>query len=459
MSLAEVHALHLLLTAEPAPGKTLHSILAASRATSQTSPLHTSVEKVVHAAFWADAHKQLLSDDPPAVLDRLKLLLLDVREAILPLFPPSNPILRALPQSAPVPPTTCPLASVKLLLRDVLAAMRQRAAPIRDPFIDGLVADLDISGNSEMALAIVNTVKSVLALADTMKNDLSDFVVGSMTESELRAHLTQQAHERERMMILEIWRESGGKQRIDELWKTWVGAVPSGLSPREGWIRRLVQSCLGSTIPLSCPMPSGEGSIASNTNELPPPFLFSKPELLRAQNQLQALVVAACLRSLIRTPANSNLNDFMPRIWALLEDEIVQQDPSVEGTKLINLADELVRARWEHRTTSDAPEEARLRAAVDRTLQYSDPVLKLLQKRLLDAIAGDLCAERTVVSHPVPARMQTGRSMDLSQNVPTVRQSRPTVKGFEDPFLASAVWETCDKIRGYVEWVDTMWFG
>ncbi|KAF7296114.1 hypothetical protein MKEN_01426600 [Mycena kentingensis (nom. inval.)] len=439
-----VIALHSLVT-EPLPdGKSLHAMLAGTSQKPQPSALRASVEKAVHEAFWAQA-RSTLETDP---YDGVKRLVRDVCEAITPLVPSNDPIIAALSLMAP---TTAPLESGKLLLRDVLLTLRRRAAPIRDQHIDHLLANLDNANHPEHAPEdIVETVKAILELADTMKHDLGDFAVASMTETQLRLHLTQQARIRERTAILDLW-DTGS--RVDDLWQAWVdeqeGPPPPTLSPREAWIRRLVRA-LGKSVPVACPIPNNAAGHEPMTerNDLPPPFFFSKGQLLHAQNYLQAIVASASLGSLFRIGTES---DFVSRIWALLEAEIVHQ----HGTKLINLADEVVRARGLV-SAPDPVEEARLRAAVDRTLRYTDPVFKLLQKRLLDALARALMDEEPPATQ-VPERMQSGRALAMSKK-PASGRSRPVVQGFEDPFLANMIGDIFHRIREtVVDWIDTMW--
>ncbi|KAJ7251514.1 hypothetical protein B0H12DRAFT_1119337 [Mycena haematopus] len=490
--LNQTYFLHLLAT-EPEivvpDGKSLLSMMAHSHLKSQATPepvaqLHERVENAVHGAFWSQALEALSDPTPAAQIGRLKGLLFDLREAVSPLFPPNHPIIATL--SAPLPPTASPLISTNLLLKDILVALRQRAAPIRDATIDGLLANLDAplspivpsspsssikSTTSQLARLVINTMKSILALADTMKADLNQFVLGTMTETQLRDVVVQQAKKREKELILDIWGDSGkdGTEHVQTLWQTWVnelqGQQPS--EPRDKWIRRLVQS-LGSSIAVSCTIPNLNEESIHDRNQLPPQFFFTAPRLLYVQNYLQALVVAASLRSLTRLPpllkSDSKGHDFMERIWTLLKAEIDEEDPS-SSTKIINFADEVVRAR---RLVSvpDESEEAQVRAAVDRTLQYGDPVFLLLQKRLLAALSDQLCRPRVVsdaVVNHAPERMQTGRTMgagraDKRPRLEVEAPSSPPVKGFEDPVLIRGMEEIVTKIHMYIRWVDDIWF-
>ncbi|KAJ7901921.1 hypothetical protein B0H14DRAFT_2330015 [Mycena olivaceomarginata] len=491
--LNQTYFLHLCAT-EPdtviPEGKSLLSMIAHSRLTPQTAEpaaqLHERVEKAVHGAFWNEALEALSDPNPSTQIARLKGLLFDVREVISPLFPKNHPIIATL--SAPLPPTASPLISTNLLMKEILVALRQRAAPVRDATVDALLANLDAplspilasspsssikSTTSQLARLVVDTMKSIIALADTMKADLNQFVLGSMTETQLRDVVVQQAKKREKELVLDIWGDSGkdGTERVQTLWQAWVdeleGEQPA--QPRGKWIRRLVQS-LGLSEAVSCTIPDLDESVPPGRNQLPPQFFFSSPRLLYAQNYLQALVIAASLRSLTRLPiiGDSRGHDFVHRIWTLLKAEIDEEDPSA-STKIINFADEVVRAR---RLVSvpDEHEEAQLRAAVDRTLQYGDPVFLLLQKRLLAALADKLCrptdATDAAVNH-APIRMQTGRTLgteraDKRPRLEVDANSSPAattpVKGFDDPVLVQGIEDIRKKIDIYINWVDNVWF-
>ncbi|KAJ7783265.1 hypothetical protein B0H16DRAFT_1496132 [Mycena metata] len=499
--LSQTYFLHLLAT-EPdiviPHGKSILSMMGQSPLKppepQPAAIFHDRVKTAVHSAFWQQA-LEALSDPTPAVqIDRLKGLLFDVREAISPLFPKNHEILATL--SAPVPPTASPLISTSLLLKEILVALRRRAAPVRDSTIDGLLADLDAplspiaaspsaspssaikSATSQLALLVVNTMKSIISLAETMKADLNQFVLGSMTETQLKDVVVQQAKKREKELVLDIWGDSGkdGRERVQAHWQNWIdeleGEQPS--QPRDKWIRRLVQS-LSSTKPVSCtiPEPVSTEEPVQDGNQLPPQFFFTAPRLLYAQNYLQALVVAAALRSLTRLPAlsqsdppnDSRGHDFMDRIWTLLKAEIDEEDPSA-STKIINFADEVVRAR---RLVSvpDEQEEAQLRAAVDRTLQYGDAVFLLLQKRLMTAVAHRLCEPTVdVAADHAPERMQTGRTLGAgradkrprldAQATSSVPAMTP-VKGFEEPLLIRGIEDILTTLRRHIGWIETVW--
>ncbi|KAG8213693.1 hypothetical protein J3R82DRAFT_10391 [Butyriboletus roseoflavus] len=91
-----------------------------------------------------------------------------------------------------------------------------------------------------------------------MKDDLSQFVLGSMTEQQLRSVVANQASISEREIVIDVWRQD----RIMQSWASWLdklqpSAYLSSVSaePRSLWIDRIVQA-LCSSSPVSCPLPS-----------------------------------------------------------------------------------------------------------------------------------------------------------------------------------------------------------
>ncbi|KAJ7647248.1 hypothetical protein FB45DRAFT_821958 [Roridomyces roridus] len=500
----ETFFLHLVAT-EPEKvvpdGKSLLSAMV-QRPTEKdpTAMLHERVDKVVKDAFWKEA-RHLLSDPIPSVqIARLKGLLSDrpeflllsfpvlthfpVREAMVPLFPPNHPILATL--ATPLPPTASPLISTTLILKEILVAMRQRAAPIRDADIDQLLARLDTPlspqipalgpsssikpSTVQLASLITSTMASILSLLSDMQSDLNQFVLGHMSESQLKDVVAEEAKKREKQLVLDIW---GGTERIHTLWQAWLDELrdASDVPPKDRWIHRLAQS-LGSNEPVSCLVPIDRDAPPDSTvgNQLPPQLFFTTPQLLYAQNYLQALVVAAALRALTKLPPSSQGSDFMHRIWSLLKAEIDEEHPSESPTKIINFADEVVRARRLVDGAVNENEEAQLRAAVDRTLTYNDPVFLLLRNRLLAALARHLCGlknDTAVVNNHVPERMQTGRTLDEragkrlrldADQAPTANSPpAPVVKGFEDSVFVSGTEEIMTKLYAHLLWVDNVW--
>lgn len=314
-----------------------------------------------------------------------------------------------------------------------------------------------------------------------MKEQLSRFVLGSMTEQQLQSTISKQAKTKERKDILDIWK----CWRIEYSWLIWLeNYQPSfqvnGITAESQykWIVRLVQA-LGSSTPISCQLPTREPQLIENS--LPPIFFFSTPALLEIQNYLQALVIAASLRTLIRVPQGAQASDamsFMERLWILLKAEIIEESGSGD-TKLAHLADEVVRARQLDGAMLSGEEETRLRAAVARTLNHNDPVFVLLQKRILKALADALGHQRSeprqAGAHTGPPRMQTGQpgtraekraritividpeEFDATHGAEMPQLSISRVQGFEDEYLKKVVEEVFVKVDECVRWVEGVW--
>lgn len=407
----------------------------------------------------------LSSEQPGIQLARLRGLYNDIADAITPLLPSSHPVLTTL--RLPPSPTNAPLTSAALHLREVLAAVRSRCAPVRDGTIDALLHTLD----EPSPTSLVAVVQGVLKLADGMKDDLAQFVLGAMPEAELVGVVRSEAHMRARAFVLAQW----GRETVKSQWDAWVRETP--------WPRHLMQA-LCANMPVVCPLPQ-EGTAASpptDTNALPASFFFMTPTLLRAQNLLQALVIAAALRVLTRLPAGSS-GDFTARVWTLLKSEV--DGAELEGgTKLAHLADEVIRARKDHPELGvlAREDEASLRGAVDRTLKPDDPVYLLLQKRVAEAfgvsLEGDVREKVKGVekaSQAIPATMRSGLGgerpdrpgkrmrLDLGgDSHQSSENSEPlvmSVKGFEDPVLVEAVAECYKGVRDVVWWIAEEWEG
>lgn len=439
-----------------------------------------SISHVLPPTHNQQARDSLSSAEPSSQLSRLKLLYRDLHTALLPLLPPTHPILVTL--SSHFSPTPSPLSSAVFHLREVLSALRARCAPARDAYVDSLLHTLQNvppahPNPSTLAKIVVDTVESILQLSNAMKDDLSQFVLGSMNEKQLRAVIMQRARADERQIVLKLWRP----EQIQHFWAQWLAELQPDTVAAEGsaWIHRLLKALKSST-PVSSRIPTSSAQNDEGGNFLPPPFFFSTPEVLYIQNFIQAIVIAAALRSLTRLSppsAQDSGSDFMERIWTLLRLEIDETEGSGD-TKVVNLADEVLRARVQTPTAgADIAEEKRLRAAVERTLQPNDPVFILLQKRLLSAMTSRLHqlpssggTSRTVA----PAHMQTGREGDRAATRlrPTLNtgelgldvgdwesrhEEELVVKGFEEPVLVKAIGEALGRLRGCLDWVASVW--
>ncbi|CAA7259133.1 unnamed protein product [Cyclocybe aegerita] len=528
-SLDQTYFLYLLVT-DPArvipPGKSLLSMLThakfhppeAAQNGSQHVELLGRVKEVAHRAFWEEATEALSSPLPSVQLERLKRLYLDLYDALTPLFPPNHRILVSL--CSPLPPTSSPLHSTLNFLREVLSVLRERCAPARDEAIDLLISSIlqPPSGSSPngthtdtsstpLAEFVVDKIRAIVSLGEDMKEDLNNFVLGSMTEAQLNGLLLDGVKQRERDIVLQIW---GGPDLVRRLWRNWFkGGLVEDSDCAEGkrWIKRLLKA-LQSDKPVQCAPPSPpeshlngakdnltkDASSSQGSHLLPPQLLFCVPNLVSVQNHLQALVITASLRSLTRLPsaqvANSGsgssttpsvVQEFIPRVWSLLKAEIDDEAPvsDIDHTKLVNLADEVVRAR-QLTAKVGGEEETQLRSAVERTLRSNDPVFLLLGKRLIGVLESLLVSENPVNDinndrPTIPAKMQTGRDFvggravkrpKLTSSEPTLGGAGPVrddavkfplVAGYEDETLREAIWDVFHKLSSCIAWTENIW--
>ena len=334
-----------------------------------------------------------------------------------------------------------------------------------------------------------------------MRNDYSNAVLATASEQELAEMVATMAETQERGLVLQLWQS---KEEMQKAWARWMdGYHPAEstaqVQPEQLWILKLVESLgkpqtvASQLISPSLPheTTSGLDGVEGNTrrapeppNMLPPQFVFSGPALFRIQNSIQALTIAASLKSLVPTlrpaatppvPSQSRVGDpmspinqeFTERIWALLETEIGTADDGPSETKIINLADEVViahRSALPPDTTLDPHLEQRLRGAVDRILRINDPVFILLQKRLLVALSAAVLSPPVTEEH-ASVRMRSGRPWPRrgptspSPSPPHTVQSEVVIvaKGFEDPVIAKQCSLVASMLRRTVEWVERVW--
>jgi hypothetical protein len=458
----------------------------------------------VYVVLPCQALEALSSPLPSSQISRLKGLYNDLHEALAPLFPSKHPALLAF--ALPLPPTPSPLLSAIIHLRDALVASRQRCAPIRDPTVDGILHQIDhrspSASTEEFAELVVNVIKSVLELSVDMRNDYFNAVSATASEQELADTVATTAEAQEQKLVLQLWESKGAMRGAWSRWMEGFHPVDPELrvQSKHFWILKLIES-LGKPHAITSKLvgpphlhettngSDNRGPNASTKrvpepqNMLPPQFLFSGPSLFRLQNYIQALTVAASLKSLVPTPrqATDSLHPSRPptneptfpaswtfteRVWALLEPEIEVTDYGSSETKIINFADEVVMM---HRsalppsvTTLDAHLEQRLRSTVERILRTDDPVFILLQKRLLAALSTALL-DVPIVEERASVRMQSGRpqhqtgasSSPPPQNVQ--RRLFIMAKGFEDPIIAKQCSIAASTLRKSVEWVERVW--
>lgn len=382
--------------------------------------------------------------------------------------------------------------------------LRQRCAPVRDATIDGILHQIahrsPSASTKELAELLVIVIRSILELSIDMRNDYSNAVLATASEQELADIMAAMAKTQEQELVLRFWES---KEAMQKAWTHWMdGFNPSDpalqVQPEQFWILKLIESLgkphavtsrlSGLSLPQDIANDPDDGGRSTKQtpeppNVLPPQFLFSGPTLLRLQNHIQALIIAASLNSLVpaprlafipQTPSQYRIGDlafpanrtFTERIWALLESEIGATDDEPPETKIINFADEVVLAHSSALpsgvTMLDPHFEKRLRTTVDRILRTDDPVFILLQKRLLAALSA--ASLNTLVEEHTSVKMHSGgrawpQRGGPSSSPPHSEQSETNVvaKGFEDPIIAEQCSNAATMLRRTVEWVEGVW--
>lgn len=360
---------------------------------------------------------------------------------------------------------------------------------------------------------VVDLVREILDLAEAMHADLDRFHTElknqasssnptTLSEQELERVVEREAAMRERAVVIEWYGDQ--EENVRSATRRWcldrsVGAAAgrSGLAvpesfasvaaadpttlldrmtgSREEFALALVETLFASQ-PVAVPSleetPPPLPPVERN-NLLPPPLVVLAPLLFELQNQLQALVILACLATIASSSSSSSTVSSPPpgaaadasalleRLWTILDMNITRRPVAEErtvpglggtsaaaddkeeeedGTRLAHLADEILA----HLTTAAASHgppptklaadpnpdlQKRVRASVDRILRYEDPVWKLFSKRLEGAVktallgvirSGDdnmTSPSSDQVQPQVPAQLRTGRSTSSSADV------------------------------------------
>ncbi|KAL5501176.1 hypothetical protein ACEPAH_9563 [Sanghuangporus vaninii] len=554
---ADAAFLHVLVTHPESlipPGKSLRAALlrpeGAANANEESSgnapeSLQSAVEKIVHRAFWDEAGESLSDTEPSKQIARLRLLYKDLYTALEGLLPKSHPSYVRL--ADPLSPTPAPLQSARNHLLELTTALQERCAPARDAQLSSIRSVLENGNASDLPSRLVQAIKQILEVSVVMKKDLSNAILGAVKDDDLEKEILRMARVEERRAILEIY----GAKSIKDRWKSWLssdGTESNSGRNENDWVRRLVMA-LGADVPISCLLPSGNSSASEtpsappqssgSSNEVPPIFALSSSDLFHIQNHIQALVIVAVLRTLVphprstftsssfanisaatSSPSNaakplfqgsseeaSETRTFADRVLSLLMIEVDETSEDAGTTKLINLADEVLR---EHRRlqavhaassseidSSPLPpiDEQTIRSRVDALLKPSNPVFILLRKRLLDTLADSLIyALQTELEkrerddgRRLPEAIKTGREMERQTKRPRLnfsysgssgsesdldlkerghlrrlieeitRSGRVQTKGYEDPVLARGMGEVLGELSDVVEWVRDTW--
>lgn len=386
-------------------------------------------------------------------MPRLELLYDDLLKLVKPLFPKLHPIITTL--RCPLSPTPNGLLTARRHLAQLTAALLERCAPVRDADLRKVVEMLADEEKETLPERIVEACRELVGLARLMKADLNNALLSKVGDDKLEVEVVRAAREKERQAI----KKTFGLEYVCQKWAAWVDEDENTDGQEHSWTRRLVHA-LGGDVAVACPLPSEwDGA----RNPLPPVFFFCIYDLLHLQNYLQALVIAAVLRTLVPLPpkkldtratqpqgdvdmdmADVGDRTFVDRILSLLASEVddISLDPSVStGTKLVHLAAEVERehrhlglpgslssppasAASQTQTTDTGAEPAlSVQTKVSALLQPTNPVFVLLRRRLLTALSQSISTllevydeENTFTGQTgIPAVMQSGPGLGLGQ--------------------------------------------
>ncbi|GAA5889183.1 hypothetical protein JCM5296_005826 [Sporobolomyces johnsonii] len=502
-ALSDAYTLFLLSTTPESvlpPGQSLSSIFrTASRPSSPSSSSFSSrVEQQAHQAYF-DSLEATLSSPSSSARDKRAAwarLCADLADAVLPLVPSrlgggsvKQQLETTLRSAGNGEDWT--LDEAASTLRAVLQALEQLCAPARDAQVRDLLSPVTSPSSSLSPSTLVDLVRSTLALAEQMSTDLRTFrrsaVAQLASEEELREVVKEETAERERRIVRELlggrgmgekeadrevrketkrWaREKTGEARADGEGDDDDNAPVS----RNGVASALIET-LFEDVAVQLPSFSDDGPSSSSNdqptpnNPLPPIFFVPSPRLFEIQNTFQAIVILACLVTVVGPPpsparasdeSHSTPNDYVSRLWTILQSEIIPAPPSSlsdvpadrdttsSATRLAHLSDELIAYRLSLAPSSSSssspldatePERTRIRSAVERILRYEDPVYRLLKERLKVGVKAAFVAAVTVTdtaaarsrseqdgrsntSTPLPLKLRTGRSVGVGRRL------------------------------------------
>ncbi|GEM08652.1 T-complex 11 family protein [Rhodotorula toruloides] len=372
------------------------------------------------------------------------------------------------------------LARLEMIVR----VLEQCSGPLRSETVWGYLDDIVFAKNSsEPSRSLVGLMRRLLDFVDMVKDDLR------ADRKQMMQAVSDATLER---MVLETMREAGYTEERGVVWSRFGG--PAGIGSKT---RVWLSQEMGSEIP------TGQSSVLSkdwvakalvkmlfkneavdfsNKQNRPPPIFFIPSfALVYLQNQFQALVVVACLATLVGTappPSRTtsappaDLTAFVERVWTILQAEIgptalpvapmaggsdgptrpVSGGAHPSATRIANLADEVHRALATSGAALSGEEETRLRASVKRILRYEDPVYKLLKSRLESSVEAALVDFVTQVR----ATLLEG----FAPSPPPRTLHLHPAKGFERPaFLRNKVEEVVQTrlIANVWEWMEKSW--
>lgn len=471
------------------PGKTLSSLLKAATAEKgkqvevleeDVNSLEARVRRTVESAYF-DNIKSILSSINSSQEEKNSLwyqCLNDLWEASSSLIPSRIKEKAALQIEFTLISNFSPPVATSTL-HHLISILAKLTAPIRDTQVYELLSSISLPSSTPTpssstvtpttklsslllpspALTVselISAVQSTLAFTKIMQSDLDQFKKNLVqatppTEYELNGLVTFEAKRREREVVERYYQNLG--LELNKEMRDWIrrnggsksngrSAEATNLSDRSVEVSNGPVGTVFAEVAVEFPLssPNSSSTLASSTNVLPPIFIIPSPTIYKLQNQVQALIILACLLSLAPRLTEATTE----RLWTILTFDLSSTAATSEDTKLINISDEIIRSTIESSNFGDPDkleiEIDRIRKGVDRIIKYTDPVFGLLRTRLLLAMKEGLqsaFASNLVDMTDTPAIMRTGRTIGSTAseiNAAPEFQSRvflPLVKGFD----------------------------
>ncbi|GAA5930415.1 uncharacterized protein JCM15063_004798 [Sporobolomyces koalae] len=456
-ALTEAYSLFLLCT-EPSSvlpaGQTLSSIFqtaASSPAKSRTesrASFEARISSQAHRARYDDLEKRLSGQAPSRRVFAWDALRQDLAEACLPLIPGRLNIKKDVSKlllHLIIDHGEWQLEDGFKTIKQLVVMLRRLCAPARDQQAQAIV-DSTRTG----ARGLVEVVQDVVKLARDMQNDLDQFrmkatasIASEQDEQDIAIAVRDECQERERETVRKIVaRETSktGQEVIDQeirvATRQWIRNKTRRDDSLEEKIKitkpqvlmALVEALFDDQAIGPPPVP---GALVTRTNAVPPILYAVAPRLFELQNALQALTILACLATTLSALPTNSVATCLSRLSSILESEMPTFSNSkdtrddVIPTRIEHLSSEIIN-HFENSNSSDPNRltykmsESRrktIKEAVDRYLRYQDPVFKLMQNRLKEAIKTEFLraleppwSSTQRAETGVPSEIKTGRN-------------------------------------------------
>ncbi|KDE05628.1 hypothetical protein MVLG_03999 [Microbotryum lychnidis-dioicae p1A1 Lamole] len=457
-------------------GATVPSLSTASQILSRLPP------------HWTETTlSSLRSSEPEVTLDGLKALLWKHADSLIP-SRLGHGNLKPLLRDTLLAPTSRPLSYATFktkILHPLFELLGRLCSPARDDQARTLMERLDKSKQVEHVVALT---LDALVLIDQMHLDLRfarKLAKRHLGSEQLdRLEMEKKAIESERRVVWQILKNKEWGTTVLPETGRWIrerGGAEAGSTMEKGFRKALLEAVFD-TRAVECVDINSTTSTSTTTeggssHRLPLTLLVPASRIFTLQNHLQALVIVACLNSVVSSnvalgSTSQERSNMTRRLWTLLQG-IVASDSESNGKgegeiKLVNLVDEVMQLHrgkpaWEKVTKEENMEEG-LKRRVESVLRYEDPVFKLFSRRLKEGVERELdrtSSTKLGEDRNVPRELKTGRQLLSSSSTPSTPSTpKPeagvvSIKGFED--LQEPLGQVLVQLQAILDWAQKVW--